>query len=123
MSVKEEENKRTTVTLEKLGARDASKYLTMRKRGTDRRGRQNTFSSPNKPLLKYAHTLFFQIFSDQVSLQEKLNIVFFLIVFRFDPKSPESVLIAQKIDALFESGMCLFCLISIILTNHNYCSK
>ena len=30
-------------------------------------------------------------------------------VFRFDPKSPESVLIAQKIDALFESGQCSFC--------------
>ena len=108
MSVKEDGSKRTTVTLEKLDARDASKYLLMRKRGTDRRGRQNTFSSPNKPLLKYAHIQFSQAFSDQVSLQEKLNIVFFLIVFRFDPKSPESVLIAQKIDALFESGKWLF---------------
>ena len=58
VSVKEDGSKRTTVTLEKLGARDASKYLTMRKRGTDRRGRQNTFSSPNKPLLKYAHIWF-----------------------------------------------------------------
>ena len=77
VSVKEDGSKRTTVTLEKLGARDASKYLTMRKRGTDRRGRQNTFSSPNKPLLKYAHIWFCHTCSDQVSLQEKLNIVFF----------------------------------------------
>ena len=60
----------------------------------------------------FAKVCSYLIFPDicrQVSLQEKLNIVFFLIVFRFDPKSPESVLIAQKIDALFDSGKCLFC--------------
>ena len=81
VSVKEEENKKTTVTLEKLGARDASKYLTMRKRGTDRMGRQNTFSSPNKPLLKYAHIQFSQTFQIKYPCRKNSTLCFFKILF------------------------------------------
>ena len=56
-----------------------------------------------------SYLIFPYLFRSSIPAGKTQHCVFLNIVFRFDPKSPESVLIAQKIDALFESGQCSFC--------------
>ena len=117
VSAEEIEGGRTRLTLEKASARktESKNNKSTKNNRSARVGRQNLLSDTNKPLLKYTFSP--HIWS-QMSFQSNI-----WNMFRFNPQSPESALIAEKINALFESGLMIGFIVSIGLSLQIICRE